>query len=369
MYSSFYRRTFVIATIVILGYLLWRVLAPLGGALGWAAVLAFLLLPLHEWLTRKLKGRKALSAGILTGLTPFFVMAPVAMIAIAFAGQVGVLLNYMRGKSLLSYPELLQRLEGYSFIGSAVHWARENAPISAEQVQGWLTEGAQSVLKSAASMGGTVALGVFGTLVSFVMMLFLLFFFLQGGRAILASMTRLIPVEPDRRGQLLKYLADVTRAVVFGSTATALVQGVFVGLGFAFVGLPSPVVFGVLATIAAFLPAGAAAVLIPAVIYLMMAGRWGAAIFLAIWTAAMWVVENVSRPLLTAQRAEVSSLAIFVGAIGGAAEFGILGLVIGPVLLSFTVALLRFAEENMLKGGEPLIGGPPRPGDPPKPAA
>jgi predicted PurR-regulated permease PerM len=349
MYSSFYRRSFVIATVVIVSYLLLRVLEPLGAALGWAAVLAFTLMPLHERLTRQLKGRGAMSAGVLTGLTPFFVMAPVAMIAIAFAGQVGVLLNYMRGRTLLSYAEVLQRLEGYSVIGGAVHWARENAPISAEQVQGWLTQGAQTALKSAAAIGGSVALGVFGTVIGFVMMLFLLFFFLQDGRAMLASLTRLIPIEPTRRGQLLKYLADVIRAVVFGSTATALVQGIFVGVGFAIVGLPSPVVFGVLATIAAFLPAGAAAVLIPAVIYLAFAGRWGAATFMAIWTAAMWVVENVLRPLLTAQRAEVSTLAIFVGAIGGAATFGILGLVIGPVLLSFTVALLRFAEENLPK--------------------
>jgi predicted PurR-regulated permease PerM len=349
MYSSVYRRSFVIATVLIMGYLLLRVLEPLGGSLGWAAVLAFMLLPLHERLTRRLKGRSTLSAGILTGLTPFFVMAPVAMLSIAFAGQVGILLNYMRGHSLLSYSEVLQRLEGVSIIGSAVHWARESAPISAEQVQGWLTEGAQSVLKSAATMGGSVALGVFGRLVSFVMMLFLLFFFLQDGRAMLAGLTRLIPIEPLRRGQLLKYLADVTRAVVFGSTATALVQGIFVGVGFAIVGLPSPIVFGVLATIAAFLPAGAAAVLVPAVIYLMFAGRWGAALFMAIWLAAMWVVENVLRPVLTAQQAEVSTLAIFVGAIGGAASFGILGLVIGPVLLSFSVALLRFAEENMPK--------------------
>ena len=350
MYSSFYRRTFVIATIAIMGYLLIRVLDPLGGALGWAAVLAFLLLPLHERLTRKFKGRRALSAGLLTGLTPFFVMAPVALLSIAFAGQVVTLLNYMRGRSLLSYTEVLQRLEGYSVIGSAVHWARDNAPVSAEQVQGWLTEGAQSVLKTAASLGGSVALGVFGTLVSFVMMLFLLFFFLQDGRAMLASLTGLIPIEPARRAQLLKYLADVTRAVVFGSTATAVVQGIFVGVGFAIVGLPSPLVFGVLATIAAFLPAGAAAVLVPAALYLMFDGRWGAGIFMAIWTAAMWVVENVLRPLLTAHRAEVSTLAIFVGAIGGAAAFGVLGLVIGPVLLSFAVALLRFAEENAPKG-------------------
>ena len=55
-------------------------------------------------------------------------MAPVALVSIAFAGQVVNLLNYMRGHSLLSYSELLQKLEGYSIIGSAVHWARENCP-------------------------------------------------------------------------------------------------------------------------------------------------------------------------------------------------------------------------------------------------
>jgi predicted PurR-regulated permease PerM len=82
------------------------------------------------------------------------------------------------------------------------------------------------------------------------------------------------------------------------------------------------------------------------VLYLAFAGRWGAVIFLVFWTALLWVVENVLRPLLTAHHAEVSTLAIFIGAIGGAAAFGILGLVIGPVLLSFVVALVRFAQER-----------------------
>jgi predicted PurR-regulated permease PerM len=82
----------------------------------------------------------------------------------------------------------------------------------------------------------------------------------------------------------------------------------------------------------------------------MLTGRWGTALFMALWTAAMWIVENVLRPVLTAHRAEVSTLAIFVGAIGGASAFGVLGLVIGPVLLSFAVALLRFAEEEVAKG-------------------
>src|SRR5262249_59878106 len=110
----------------------------------------------------------------------------------------------------------------------------------------------------AATMGGNVALGVFGTVVSFFMMIFALFFLLRDGRQIVAGLTRLIPVRAERRAQLLKYLGDVTRAVVYGSTVTALISGVIVGVGFAIVGMPSPVVFGVLAAVPAVLAAGPA---------------------------------------------------------------------------------------------------------------
>ncbi|HEX4647465.1 MAG TPA: AI-2E family transporter [Steroidobacteraceae bacterium] len=346
MPSEFYRRTFELATAALVAYLLFRILHPLSGMLGWAAVLAFMLHPLHERLTRLLRGRRGPAAAALTALTPFVVLAPLSVLAGAFVGQVTRLIEYLRTHSTLSLPELAERLAGYPLIGGAVGWVRENSWVSAAQLEGWMTGSLETLLKSAATMGGSVALGAIGTVVGFFLMLFMLFFFLRDGPAMLDRVTTLIPVESKRRARLIRYLADVTRAVVFGSAVTALIQGIFVGVGFALVGLPSPVVFGVLGTIAAFLPAGAGAVLVPAVLYLAFSGRWGAAIFLACWTAALWITENVLRPLLTAQQAEVSTLAIFMGAMGGAAAFGILGLVIGPVLLSFAVALVRFAQES-----------------------
>jgi predicted PurR-regulated permease PerM len=347
MQSQFYRRCFLAVAAAALGYWLYQILAPLRTELGWAAVLAFVLYPLHERLSGRLKGRRALSAGILTGLTPFLVLAPLAMLGIAFAAQVAHLIAYIKGSPSLSWTDLLARLSALPLIGGPVTWARDNAAVSAEQVEGWITNSVQSLLKGAATMGGDLALGVFGTLVGFFMMLFMLFFFLQDGRAMLAAFERLIPMPGEQRARLLKYLADVTRAVVFGSVATALIQGVIVGVGFAIVRLPSPLVFGVLGAVAAFLPSGSAIVLIPAALYLAAAGRWGAALFIALWTVGMWVAENVLRPVLTSKHAEVSTLAIFVGAIGGVSAFGILGLFIGPVLLSFAVALVRFAEETL----------------------
>jgi predicted PurR-regulated permease PerM len=347
MDSTFYRRCFQIITAAILGYALYKLLNPLFGMIGWAVVLAFVLYPLHEKLTRRVKGRRSLSAGILTVLTPFFVLVPVSVLGVVFAGQVARLVEYLRDHTLsISSADLLDRLSRLPLIGSLVDWIRDNASVSASQVEGWVTDGVESVLKSAASMGGGIALGVFGTLVGFFIMLFMLFFFLRDGRGIVEALTRLVPTEPARRAQLLKYLGDVTRAVVFGSVATALIQGVIVGIGFAVVRLPGAVIWGVAATLAAFLPAGSSLILIPALVYLMFQGRWGATIFLACWIALLWIAENLLRPILTSHHAHVSTLALFIGAIGGAAAWGILGLFIGPVLLSFVVALVRFAQEG-----------------------
>jgi len=347
MHSTFYRRCFQIITAAILGYALYRMLNPLFGMLAWAVVLAFILHPLHDWLSRQLKGRRSVSAGLLTVLTPFLVLTPLSILGVEFAGQVSRLLVYLRDHPLLSWTDLLERLSSLPVIGGWVSWARENTTSSAAQVQGWLTDGLESLLKNAASMGGDVALGVFGTLAGFFITLFMLYFFLRNGAGMVERLTRLVPIEPARRSQLLRYLGEVTRAVVFGSVTTAVIAGVIVGIGYAIAGLPAPMVFGVLGLIAAFLPMGASVVLVPAVLYLAFVGRWGAAIFLACWIAVLVITENLLRPVLTAHHAKVSTLALFIGAIGGTAAWGIIGLLIGPVLLSFVVALVRFAEESV----------------------
>jgi predicted PurR-regulated permease PerM len=178
-------------------------------------------------------------------------------------------------------------------------------------------------------------------------MLFLLFFFLRDGDQMLATAVRLIPMTPERRGQLVGHVAAVTRAVVFGSLFTALVQGLLVGVGFALVGLPSPVVFGAVAAVASLIPfVGTALVWVPAVGVLFLQGRWIAALFLAAWSVAVVSsADNVVRPLFISGRAQISTLPVFLGLLGGVTAFGPIGLVVGPVVVALTLALLRFADE------------------------
>ncbi len=352
MYSHFYRRSFLIVTAALLAYALVRMLDPFWGALGWAAFLAFLLHPLHVWLTQKLRGRASASAGVIVGFTPFLVIAPLTVLGVIFATQLSSLVDYLREREVTSYPALLEKLEHLPLLGRLVTWIRAEVSVTAEQVQQWAIDSAQSLLGAAASVGGNVVLGVVGTLVGFFLMLFLMFFLLRDGAAMLSHLVNLIPMGAARRRGLMNYLGEVTRAVVYGSALTAVIQGALSGIGFALAGLPSPVVFGVLAGVCAFIPAtGTGLVLIPGVLYLALIGRWGAAAFLAVWSVGVGFSDNLLRPFLTAQRAEVSTLAVFVGVIGGISAFGFIGLFVGPVVLSLIVALLRFAEEAIEKGG------------------
>jgi predicted PurR-regulated permease PerM len=159
----------------------------------------------------------------------------------------------------------------------------------------------------------------------------------------------MLPIEDRRRARLWQHLADVTRAVFLGIGLTALVQGMLVGVGFWIAGLPSPLVFGVVAVLVSLIPmVGAALVWAPGALFLAAHGEYGHAIFLAAWGAiVVGMVDNFLRPVLISGRAEVPTLAVFVGVMGGLAAFGFIGLFLGPIVLGLLVALFRYESEML----------------------
>ena len=359
IYPSSYRHVFVIATVAILGVALLRLLAPFVSALEWTVVLGFLLYPLQVRLSRALHHRHGLAAGIITLLTPFVIIAPLSLLTAAFVQQVTILIAWLKSHSLLSFASITQDLAQYPLLGRLVAWSQEHLPVGAEDLDKWATGGAKRLLQGAASASGTFVVGVAGTVVQFFLMLFLLYYFLRDGRAMLAHVIRLIPMEGRRREQMIRDLVAVLRAVVYGTAMTAALEGILVGIAWAIIELPSPVVFGALTALAAFVPAvGMAIVVAPAILYLAAVGRWGAAVFLLVWSLMVSLSENFVRPLLTSRHGEISPLAVFVGAIGGVAAFGLIGLVLGPVLLNLIVALIRLAGDRVSHEARSTEAGP-----------
>jgi predicted PurR-regulated permease PerM len=203
------------------------------------------------------------------------------------------------------------------------------------------------------SSGGSVLLGALGTVVSFALMLFVLFFVLRDGREVSRRLVAQLPIESTQRGRLWRHIVDVTRAVFIGVGLTAMAQGTLVGIGFWIAGLPGALVFGVIAALFALIPmVGTAIVWAPGALFLAATGRHWMALFMVIWgVVVVGLADNILRPLLISGRADVPTLAVFIGVLGGLQAFGFVGLFLGPIVLGMLVALFRLRCEATEAGG------------------
>lgn len=343
-----YTRLGGLLLVVVLGYVVWRIVTPLWQPLLWAMLLGGLLAPLNLRLTQRLGGRVQLASSITTLLTVVLFMVPVAITAGAVGAQAAQLLRRLEGRVPGPGNATDFDLGKIPWLADTLAWIESNTDVTILQLQEWLAEGLQRLLQLVMSSGGTFVMGALGTTVSFVMMLFVLFFVLRDGPAMAKQVVSLLPIEGQRRTLLQRHLTDMTRAVFLGLGLTAVAQGVLLGLGFWIAGLPSPLVFGVLGVILALVPmVGPALLWIPGAIWLAARGESGYAIFLTLWgSIVVGLVDNLLRPLLISGRAEVPTLAVFVGVIGGLAAFGFIGLFLGPIVLGLLIALFRFEIER-----------------------
>lgn len=338
--ALFYQRVFAVASLGLLAWLLYQVIEPFLKPLAWAVLVAVLLFPLQRRLTTLCRGRENLSAAVLTALVVLMFVGPLTALAVAFAAQAGQLAELV--------PVWVARAEAMITSGSVGWLARLQTlvPVEAAELQQWAAAGARQLLQRAASAGGSAFLGAVGTILSFTVMLFLLFFFLRDGALIATSALRLVPVREERKDALVRQLTAVTQAVVVGTILTAIVQGLLLGIGFAIAGLPAPVVFGVIGGVLSVVPfGGTALVWVPGVIALLVAGDYTWGVFLAAWGAILVSsVDNFLKPLLISGRAEVPTLAVFIGVLGGLSAFGLVGMFLGPVVIALALALARLRD-------------------------
>lgn len=347
--QTFYERTFMLVALALILCLVYLVLAPFFAPIAWAFFIAFLLYPAQAWLARRLSERANLSAALLTVATLLVLIGPLAALGAAFAQQVAELLRYAQQYAAERRAAAPADLASVPVLGAALTWLAENAGISLEQVRDWAIEAARTVLGVLAGLGQRAFLGALGTVVGFLLMMFILFFAIRDGAAMFATLRALVPMRAEAKQRLFGHLGSVARAMVYGTGVTALVQGALVGIGFAFTGLPSPIVFGVLAALFALVPlAGTPVVWVPAVGVLALQGRWGAAVFMLVWGGFVVTIDNFLRPWLVSGKAEVGTLTVFIGVLGGVSAFGPIGIFLGPLVLSLALALVQLSSESRL---------------------
>lgn len=347
--STFWLRVGGLALVALMTHLVWRIVAPLWQPLLWAVMFGALLSPWNQRLAKRLGDRPSIASGITTSATVLLFLLPIGFIGGAVAAQSAQLLKHLQSRVPQGSEVSTIELSTLPWLQKPLDWIAQYSNVTFEQLRGWAIKGIQNLLEILMSTGGTVVLGAMGTVVSFFLMIFVLFFVLRDGPVFAKQLVAMLPVEERRRERMWMHLSEVTRGVFMGIGLTAIVQGTLVGVGFWIAGLPSPLVFGVISIFFALVPVvGTWIIWIPGVIVLLTQGEHGHAVFLALWGALLvGSVDNFLRPILISGTAQVPTLAVFVGVMGGLAAFGFIGLFLGPIILGLLVALFRFENEEL----------------------
>jgi predicted PurR-regulated permease PerM len=323
----------VLYALILLGiYLAYRVLGPFLGALTWAAVFAILFQRMQAWLARKMApGRAAL---VSTLAAAALIVAPVGLLISTVAREMPQVTDHLR-QSSQSAPRQLQRIWDVVKARSPVALPEDPTEV--------VSEGAHRAVTFLAPHAGAVVGDFLATLGNLVAMLFALYFMLRDGDAIQRQLRDRLPFSEQESESLLRETRDLVVASVGAGLVVAVAQGVLGSLAFWIVGLGAPAFWGVVMGFASLLPVvGATLVWVPVGIGLLLAGEiWRGTLLLLMGVFGISMVDNVLRPLLLSGKTSISGFVVFFGLLGGAAAFGFIGLVIGPIILVITGRLLE----------------------------
>jgi len=180
-------------------------------------------------------------------------------------------------------------------------------------------------------------------MIGFCLIFYLLFYFLRDRRAALRSLRSLSPFTEAEMDRLFGRVGDTIHATICGTLAVSSAQGLLGGLMFWWLGLPTPLLWGVVMASLAVVPVvGAYVVWIPAALFLTLEGSWGKALILSLWgMLVVGTIDNLLRPILVGNRLKIHTLLAFISVVGGLILFGPSGLVLGPVTLAVTLSLLE----------------------------
>jgi predicted PurR-regulated permease PerM len=186
----------------------------------------------------------------------------------------------------------------------------------------------------------------------FGLMIFTMYYFFKDGETVVKQIKTLVPLSKEQVNRIFKQLREVIYATMYGGVVVALLQGLLGGILFAIFGISSPVFWGAVMALLSIIPfVGAFVIYIPAGMILIFSGSYVKGILvIALGTIIVSQVDNVVRPLLVSGKTSMHPLLLFFSMLGGVALFGLLGIVLGPLIAAVFVTLLQILELKLHSG-------------------
>ena len=336
-----------LAVVIVTGitlYLCWLMLKPFIGVLGWAIVLVIVFHPVHRRLTRKIRQR-GFSALLSCSLVILIVVLPLTLLAIAAAQEFASVIPNLpatMAEFMSSRTPLLGKISAWLQVRFGIDTFR-----SQEFLIEQLKRSSEFLLGFLWNLVGNIA----GGILKAFLVVFTMYYLFRDGEQILKELPAVLPVTAQQGEEMIQRIQEVVSASVYGVVTIATFQGTLGGLAFWLLGIPSPILWAVLMTFVCMIPiAGSFLVWLPLSIYLVATGHWMKATLLIAWGAlVVSTIDNFLRPKLIKKQAKLHELFVLFSVLGGLSVFGLLGIVLGPVVLAITLGLLQTFRHQTLE--------------------
>lgn len=311
-------------------YLCSLLAAPFLSPIAWSLALAVVCVPMQRRIEAFIR-----SPGIAAAVSVCLIGSMV-LILVTFVGE-------RLGREASSGAQLVNaRIESGEW-RRAIELHPRLIPLADWLEQQNLPETVKSTATWMSTTGSGFVRGSVIEVMSLLLTFYLLFYFLRDRHAAISVLRSVLPLTRVEMDRLMNRVTDTIHATIYGTMIVAAVQGFLGGLMFWWLGLPAPLLWGVVMGLLAIIPLlGAFIVWVPAALFLAVEGHWGQAIALSLWgLIVVGTIDNFLRPMLVGQRLQLPTVLAFISVVGGIAVFGPAGLILGPVTLSITMVLLE----------------------------
>ncbi|MBF6622477.1 MAG: AI-2E family transporter [Pseudomonas stutzeri] len=338
MINSTLEQKVFLALLLVVSIAFGWILLPFYGAVFWAVILAIIFAPVQRRLYNRVGHRQNLAALITLSICLLVAVLPVIFITGMLVQEGSTLYeqiesgeldigSFVSGVKDLLPPALQTQLQRFGFDD----W---------EQIRERLSSGALQGSQFLATKAFSFGQGTFQFVLSFFLMLYLLFFLIRDGRELVIRIRLAIPLSDTQKRRLFSKFTRVVRATVKGNIVVAVTQGALGGIIFAILGIPSAVLWGVLMSFLSLLPAvGAGVIWVPVAIYFLMKGLIMQGVILTLYgVLVIGLVDNILRPILVGKDTKMPDYVVLISTLGGLSLFGLNGFVIGPLIAALFIS-------------------------------
>ncbi|MGC2195621.1 MAG: AI-2E family transporter [Terriglobales bacterium] len=338
---------FLLAVAAIALYFCYLIARPFLSPIFLAVMIAIVFHPVHVRVQARVRGRNT-AALISTFLVLLVVVVPAVGLGVVVSQEIRglyLLLNQKSAEQGGWNPYVMHAME------RVLGWVGRYIDLSTLDLRGTLLRWLEQTSRFLLAWGAQVVSNIISFFVEAVIALFTLFVLFREGGSMKERAAAVLPLKSSQVERLFTGISDSIVANVYGCLAVGVAQGTLVSLAFWVLGLPSPVLWGVATVLFSLIPiVGSAAVWGPAVIILVVSGHWWKGLILLGWGAAVvGQVDSLVRPYVISERVKLHTLLVFFALLGGVQAFGVMGLFIGPVVLSVTLVVLEMLQETNLE--------------------